>query len=76
MHVPRKLEEIHQKLDLLIGQGKTPGFPTNAESAQRVGGIVEGIRQAVMDYQVRALTPSFLLSWPTNMPGFIATRYL
>ena len=76
MYVPRKLEEIHQQLDLLAAQGKTSGFPANAESAQTIGGIVEDICQAMMDHQVRALTCSSLLSWPTNVPDFIATRYL
>ena len=59
MCVPRKLEEVHQELDPLAGQGKTSGFLANAEDAQRICGIVEDIRQAMMDYQVRALTRSF-----------------
>ena len=62
MYVCRKLEEVHQELDLLAGQGKTAGFLANAESAQRINGLVEDIRQVMMDYQVRALTRSFLLS--------------
>ena len=76
MSVPRKLEEIHQELNLLAGQGKTAGFLANAESAQRINGLVEDIRQVMMDYQVRALACSFLLSCLTNVLDFIATRYL
>ena len=76
MYISRKLEEIHQELDLLTGQGKTAGFLANAESAQRISGMVENIRQVVIDYQVCALTRSFLLSCLTNAPGFIAARYL
>ena len=76
MCICRKLEGVHRELDLLAGQGKTAGFLANAESAQRINGLVEDIREMMMDYQVRALTCSFLSSCPTNMLDFIATRYL
>ena len=76
MYVSRKLEETHQELDLLAGPGKTAGFLTTVESAQRISGIVEDIRQAMMDYQVCALTRSSALSCLTNMSDFFATRYL
>ena len=76
MYVCRKLEEVHRELDLLAGQGKTAGFLTNAESAQRISGLVEDIRQVMMDYQVRALTCSPLSSCLTNMADFTATGYL
>ena len=59
MYVSRKLEEIHQELDILVGQGKTAGFLANTERAQRISGIVEDIRQVLMDYQVCVLTRSF-----------------
>ena len=76
MYVSRNLEEIHQELDLLARPGKTVGFLANAKSAQRIGGIVEDIRQVMMDYQVGVLTHSFLLLRLTNVSDFIATRYL
>ena len=76
MYVSRKLEEVRQELDLLAGQGKIAGFLTNAENTQRISGLVEDIRQAMMDYQVRALTRSFLLPWLTNVLDLIATSYL
>ena len=76
MYICRKLEGVHRELDLLAGQGKTAGFLANAESAQRISGLVEDIREVMMDYQVRALTCSFLSSRLTNMLDFIATRYL
>ena len=66
MYISRKLEEIHQELDLLGGQGETAGFLANAENAQRISGIVEDIREVMMDYQVRALTHSFVLSPPNE----------
>ena len=62
MYISRKLEKVHQELDLLAGQGKTAGFLANAESAQRINGLVEDIRQVTMDYQARILTHSFPLS--------------
>ena len=58
MYVPRKLEEIHQELDLLAGQGKTAGFLANTENTQKINGLVEDVRQVMMDYQVRASTHS------------------
>ena len=76
MRISRKLEEIHQELDLLVGQGKAVGFLANAETAQKISGLVEDIREVMMDYQVRVLTHRFLLSFLTNAPGLPATGYL
>ena len=76
MHDSRKLEEIHQELDLLAGQGKTAGFLANAENTQKINGLIEDIRQVMMDYQVRALTHSFLLLCLTHTLDFVTTRYL
>ena len=56
MYDSRKLEEVRKELDLLAGQGKIVGFLANAENTQRVNGLVEDIRQVMMDYQVCALT--------------------
>ena len=56
MYASRKLEEVHRELDLLAAQGKTAGFLSSAESAQRINGLVEDIREVMMDYQVHALT--------------------
>ena len=76
MYVSRALEEIHQELDLLAGQGKTAGFLANAENTQKINGLVEDIRQVMMDYQVRASTYTFLLPCLTNVLDFAATRHL
>ena len=76
MPVSRKLEEIHQELDLLAGQGKTAGFLTNTENTQKINGLVEDIRQVMMDYQVGALSHPFSLPRLTNVLDFVATRYL
>ena len=76
MYVSRKLEEIHQELGLLAKRGNTAGFLANAESAQRISGLVEDIRQVMMDYQARALAHSFSLPCLTNVLDFATTRYL
>ena len=72
----KKSEEVHRELDLPAGQGKTAGFLTNAESAQRISDLVENIRQVMMDYQVRPLTCSSLSLCRTNVVDFTAVRYL
>ena len=48
----RKLEGICQDLALLGEQGKAKGFFNNIENADKLGVLVEDIRDAVMDYQV------------------------
>ena len=52
MGTGRKLEGIRQDLALLGEQGKTEGFFNNVENADKLGGLVDDIRDAVMDYQV------------------------
>jgi len=37
----------------LAEQGKAEGFFKNVKNADKLGGLVEDIRDAVMDYQVR-----------------------
>jgi hypothetical protein len=57
MRIGRKLEDVHQELALLGEQGKAKGFFNNVENAEKLGGLVEDVRDAMMDYQVRALEP-------------------
>ena len=52
MGIGRKLEDIRQDLALLGEQGKTKGFFNNVENADKLGGLVEDVRDAMMDYQV------------------------
>ena len=52
MGIGSKLEGIHQDLALLREQGKAEGFFSNVENADKLGGLVEDVRDAVMDYQV------------------------
>ena len=52
MGVGSKLGDVHQELALLGEQGKAKGFFNNVENADKLVGLVEDIRDAVMDYQV------------------------
>ena len=54
MRIGRKLEDIRQELTLLGEQGKTKGFFNNVENAEKLGGLVEDLRDVMLDYQVRA----------------------
>ena len=49
----RKLEVVLRELEPLANQGKVKGFFNNFKNADKLGGLVEDIRDAVMDYQVR-----------------------
>ena len=52
MEIPRKLEDVHQDLTLLAEQGKVEGFFNNVQNVDRLGGMVEDIHDAMMEYQV------------------------
>ena len=52
MGISRKLEDVHQDLRLLSEQGRAQGFFDNIKNADKLAGLVEDIRDAVMDYQV------------------------
>lgn len=52
MRITSKLQDVHQDLNLLAGQGKVKGFFNNIENAEKLGGLVEDIRDAMMEYQV------------------------
>ena len=73
--VCRILDDVQQELKGLEKQRKIEGFLTNAENAEKLAGLVEDIRDAVMDYQVCG--QNNLIS-PCLIPisDFIATRHL
>ena len=75
MEITRKLEEVHQDLTLLAEQERAKGFFYNVENADKLGGLVEDIRDAMMEYQVRMQNCSFPPRL-TFTPDFVATRYL
>ena len=54
MGINRKLEDVCQALDLMTTQGDVAKFLENAGNAQKLNDLVDDIREAVMDYQVRA----------------------
>jgi hypothetical protein len=52
MGMARKLEDIHQDLTQLAGQGTAVGFLANAENAQQINSLVEDVREVMINYQV------------------------
>ena len=51
--IGRKLENIHQELELLGKQGNVGGFINNPKNAEKLRGLVGDVGDAVLDYQVR-----------------------
>ena len=56
MGIRRKLQEVLRDLAPLEKQGRVEGFFNNTENAAQLGGLVEGIRDAMIEYQVCALS--------------------
>ena len=48
----RKLEGICLDLTPLAEQGKVEGFLNNVGNADKLGGLLEDLRDAMMEYQV------------------------
>jgi hypothetical protein len=57
------LQDVVRDLVPLEEQGKVEGFFNNAENAGKLGGLVEDIRDVMMDYQVCALSLRVSI-WP------------
>jgi len=51
--ISRKLEDVRQALDPMTTQKDVAQFLSNTENAQKLNDLVDDIREAVMDYQVR-----------------------
>ena len=69
------MQEVVRDLAPLEKQGKVEGFFNNTENAAQLGGLVEGIRDAMMEYQVctsNSSSPLLLIL----LPDFVATRDL
>ena len=49
---PREFERIVRELEPLAKQGRVEGFFNNIANADKLGGLVEDIRDVVMEYQV------------------------
>ena len=52
MDIGRKLQDVCQGLAPLEEQGKVEGFFNNVQNADKLRGLVEDIRDAMMEYQV------------------------
>ena len=74
MQVSRKLQAVNQDLDLVAKQGNIEGFFRNLENADRFSGLVEDIRDAMVEYQVCFNNVS--LPHLTFASDFIAARYI
>jgi hypothetical protein len=75
MVIARKLEEVHQDLTQLTGQGTAVGFLANTENAQRINGLVEDIHEVMMDYQV-CVSNCLFLTCLMFVLDFTTTRHL
>ena len=53
MGIVRKLENVLRELEPLAEQSKVAGFFSNVKDADKLVGLAEDIRDAMMDYQVR-----------------------
>ena len=76
MVVVRKLESILRELEPLADQGKVKGFFNNVANADRLGGLVEDIRDAVMDYQVCKIGTNLPPPGLTTISDFVTARHL
>ena len=52
MSVTRKLEKVLQELIPLEKRGKVTRFLNSTRDAEKLSGLVEDVRDAMMDYQV------------------------
>jgi hypothetical protein len=52
LRIASKLQAVDRDLELLKEQGKVEGFLANVDNADRVRGLVEDIRDAMIQYQV------------------------
>ena len=70
-----KLDDVLRVLIPLEQRGKVTRFLNSAKDVDTLGSLVEDIRDALMDYQVRSRISR---SRPTltSVPDFLATRYL
>lgn len=76
MGTTRKLEGTSRDLRLMAEQGKVKSFLNNTRNADKLRDLLEDIRAAMMEYQVRV---NELAGSPQNLilePDFVATRCL
>ena len=61
MEFARKLEEVLHELEPLVDQGKVAGFFLNVKNSEKLGGLAEDVRDAMMEYQV-CTSPHFIFT--------------
>ena len=76
MGIPRKLEDVRRGLTIPSEQGKLVGFLANAENAQMINGLVEDLRETLMDYQVWISNYSFSITSNLHVIDLVTTGYL
>ena len=69
----RKLEGLRLDLVALAEQGKVEGFPNNVGNPDKLGGFLEDIRDAMMEYQVCVSLDYLMLQRLMFGPDFVAT---
>ena len=57
----RKLEDINRAMDSMTARDGVADFLNNPENAQKINGLVEDVRYALMDYQVCTPSPLALI---------------
>ena len=72
----RKLEGVRLDLIVFAEQGSFQGFLNNVGNADKLGGLLEDIREAMMEYQVCMSLDYLALQRLMFDSDFIATRYL
>ena len=75
MAIIRKLDDVRQVLDPMATRNDIVQFLSNAENAQRLNDLVDDIREAVMDYQVRT-SEGLALSVSNIRTDFLTAGYL
>ena len=72
----RKLERARQDLVLLEEQGKIEDFLNNVRNTDKLGSMLEDIRDAIIEHQVRVSFNQLSLLYLMPNPNFVAARYL
>ena len=72
----RKLERARQDLALLEERGKIEDFLKNVRNTDKLGSMLEDIRDAIIEYQVRMSFNQLSLLYLMPNPDFVAARYL
>jgi hypothetical protein len=69
------LEDVRRALDPMTIQKDIAQFLSNTENAQKLNGLVDDIREAVMDYQVR-ISEGLALNVSNIRTDFLTAGYL